>query len=634
MVVAGGTAVAAGLAGCLGDDDDDDDDTVDPGDDDDDDTVDPGDDDDDDDEPDPTDPVTDTMVAEGPGHIPTDTQWNMLNSSNQPSHNMRGPLWGDAAYIDMDGELHFEMLEGWDLPDSPSEGDTVELYIRDDFTFHDGTEVTVDHWLDAFEIRMYVLNQLDQLRDPEIVDDSTIALTLDRAYNIELLRELLAWQGPQPFGGEAYDPLIEEIRDSDYDEDVIEDLSGEWGTMTFDEPNGTGPFQFVEASETTVLYEQYDDWPLGDFNFDYIEFEHTETMLQAISADVFDVTRPHADLLNPDNLPGDHVEVRTQPGGEAWGLGFNMIHDLYSNRNVRKAIAHIVSRFDVALDSAPSGVSSDERFEFAEDNTLVASGTLLTNPQAEEWLDDVIDDWPMYNYGATTDNQEESHERATELLEEEGFTLEDDVWYKPDGDRWEPEIWSPTWEEPVARSFHGQFQAFGIDSTVRVQEDGVFWDTIPDDGAREEQEWGMCMINWVKGDSDHPFHIYDQTPMGWTGFLAGMHQAFEDDDGDFIIPTPPIGEPDGSLEDVNATELLNELGGTADPDRERELVQELAWMCNDLMMIAMHHVPPEAMLLNHDTFDWPEEGSAFGRPSSLWDLEAPLRLGEVQAREE
>jgi peptide/nickel transport system substrate-binding protein len=238
--------------------------------------------------------------------------------------------------------------------------------------------------------------------------------------------------------------------------------------FTFYPPMGTGPYRFVEATETTVIYERRDDWwgtevfgvRPGPKRVIYSAPGTIETKAMLMSRHEFD--GPFR------TLPGVLLEVkRTTPTALSWSdnppygfpgacprhLALNYLIYPWNIPEVRKAVSYLINREFIAEVSVENG-------------TFPCWGPFSAwkGPfPYEEVIKDLIERYEPNVYNP---------QKAQEIFESLGFTKgSDGIWVTPNGTRLELTIlsidWSPEFP-PTAESLMHMLREGGIDATVKL----------------------------------------------------------------------------------------------------------------------------------------------------------------------
>ena len=246
-------------------------------------------------------------------------------------------------YENADGTLSGNLVESWEMND---DGTEYTMKIREGVKFHGGQDMTVDDVV--FSLQKTVENfsgQYGVITSVEAVDDTHFKFTMEYAFSPIL--NLLALTNASVVCKETYEA----------------DPEG-YGR----EPNGTGPFKFVEwVSGDRIVLERNENWwkgevPLEKLTFRIIAEEATELIaLEAGDVDAYiQVSETNRSTIesNPD------LKMYSTPGGQVYTLAFN--NGTYSNgeesifannKALRQAICYSINKEDVvalAIDnSAP-----------------------------------------------------------------------------------------------------------------------------------------------------------------------------------------------------------------------------------------------------------------------------------------
>lgn len=562
-----------------------------------------------------------------------DLNFNQMHPTTEVRY-MQGFIWAPVAnWSSPEEEWQPAVASDWSFPDEIEAGTEATITIADELYWHNGDPVTADDAVNDLTLR-----RLDDpgafafLDDWEVVDEKTFGLTFGEAYNRELvLQELFNnYNFDLEFGSPSFREHHEALEEATTDqerEDVLVNVT----EMHLDEPVGNGPFAFEEASTNYVLFEKVDDYPLADFNFDYIRVEEVADTYRSAVAEQ-DIDRAiNESFFYEDDVQYSGAEIREYPANKGFGLCFDTRQEelYFNNRRVRQALAWAINRHDIAMDLAPQGVSN--RDEIAE-KLYVETVTGMNDNAIEYYLGDWSENLPDY------DGRESNFERATEILEEEGFYMEDDWWHTPDGERWQFEIINyGEWEwQAVPQSIVGQLRSFGIDMEQRTIESGEYWST-----AYAEDEYETRLSVWGADSPQSPL----PAPLAWdqqVREVASMSRTLQRQNDvvdfewemDLYYEAPmPVGDPDGSIEEVNVGERLRELYATSDPDRIEELVREVTWVKSHYLDSIPVYAFLRNGLYNTEHWEWADEG---GDLDNLFNnqLYTDIPLGSVNARTE
>lgn len=231
------------------------------------------------------------------------------------------------------------------------------ITIRDDFTFHDGTPVTVESFVNAWNFGADPDNgfrnvdyyqqiegfgavqdgEADELSGVEIVDDTTIQVTLSEPF--------------APFLQKLTDSSFVPLPDSAFDDiDAFNDA-----------PVGNGRYMMDGewVRDVEIRLARYDDWP-GDNpgNAENIEFriyDDLNTAYLDVQAGSLDISSgiPPERMADADADFGDRVDQA--PTSSFTYLGFPMYDANYESLELRQALSLAIDRqaiIDTIFDGA------------------------------------------------------------------------------------------------------------------------------------------------------------------------------------------------------------------------------------------------------------------------------------------
>jgi len=473
---------------------------------------------------------------------PQDAQYNPHRLQNE------GPgvefLYDQLAKYDEDGGFIPLIAQEWNIPSEVSAGDVIEIQLNEDYTWHDGSSVTARDIVTQFRIEKIfndpIWNSIDSI---SAADESTVEMTVSAEINPELLKHNLFAERrinqPHSVFGE-YAERIEEATTDDEISSVEEDLVN----FVLEEPVGNGPFQFSDRGETELVFERYSDYSNGhitgdDINFPGVDFifRDGDTLPLFLSGDV----DGGGIILPPEQksaLP-EYAQLQVLPTNTGEAMCFNFENEWLSRVRVRQALAHVANRQNV-LQALPN---------ISEQNTPLEVPCSLSTGSIERHLGDLAGDFTQYAY------QEANTERATELLEGEGFTKEGDQWMTPNGERFELEVASSSSGTWLAhgRAVVGALQQFGVSAQLQQHGETTFWgDVIPNN------DYDMVTHAWG-GGGDHPYFTL-RNDLTAQARIDVTNQPVE-----WEVPMP-VGNPDGELETVNVQDKMVQLERATDQE--------------------------------------------------------------------
>jgi peptide/nickel transport system substrate-binding protein len=502
------------------------------------------------------------------------------------------------------------LVKNWNM-----DGTTFTMELNDQFTWHDGENVTAEDIVMQYELCDYMqagkhygpLELLDGL--PEATGSHSIEMTLAEELNPDIFLDELFGE-PYLYEPNFFEPYVERFRDASTDDEETE-IRTELTETNLDEPVGFGPLKLKSKDSQKAVFEFHDGYPFesvqeqvsevldGDYtdwgrpNFDevvskLITSENTNTQeilsggIDAAGTSIQDENRLQSgSLMFVPYLHGQTVNFNMWDWGEEPGPEW--LTDPETSHLVRKALAH-------AIDREAAGVQLGN----GNPVSLDPLQTGLRSGQEEEWLDqslrDEMNDW------------EHDLDKAEEYMLEAGFEKNNGTWVDSDGNEL-----SPTLREGagVTRYVNGldvinsNLQEFGINSEVSMESNSTYF-------GKDDNDSGTDIgIEYWGGAGAHPYSAFD-----WMFNRLAVQRENGDYDymlpGDETVEVPPVGEPDSDETiTVDPKKLVSELGATLDDEREQEIVNKLAWATNQSVPQISTNERASAMFLDTENWDTP-----------------------------
>lgn len=368
--------------------------------------------------------------------------------------------------IELDDELEPQpdLAEDWEWISDTE----VVFELREGVQFHNGDTMTAEDVQFTFE---RVLDeetaspwreQLEEIRDVTVDDDTTVAFELEESYS--------------PFESVI---VRKNMAGCILSKDAIEN-----GTDPATEAIGTGPFRLTNWEAGSGLeFERFEEyWDADAIQLDGVSVDFIPdptTLVTALEADDLAMidTVPGQDL---DRLEGDSaIQLYESDGVNVRYIGFNTREEsVFSDTRVRQAASLAISRDDLVEVLGP---------EFQPNPSPI--------PQTIEWAHQ--EDLPM---------QSQDTERAQQLLEEAdatGVSVEFNVW--------EEDPW-----RQIATVAQSMMNEVGFNVEIQVFEFGTFWDRVT-----EEHNYDAFVLGWT-GLTDPDQYMYPQfttdAAWNWMGY--------------------------------------------------------------------------------------------------------------------
>lgn len=255
-------------------------------------------------------------------------------------------LFSPLTDISEDGEVGFVAAESVESDDAK----TWTITLRDGWTFHDGTPVTAQDYVDTWNYAAYGPNawvngaQLANVvgyaemnpaeGEPTATELAGLAVVDDQTFTVELAAPDRQYPLQLTIGQTGLYPLPD---------GALEDLDA-WE----DNPIGNGPFRLVDGWSATdpidaVAYEDFagDEPTIGAVTFvPYLDTTTAYTDALAGEIDIVAIAGAQAEQARGDF--GDHVYELDAPGVDF--LGFDLDDAQFSDVRVRQAISMAIDR--------------------------------------------------------------------------------------------------------------------------------------------------------------------------------------------------------------------------------------------------------------------------------------------------
>lgn len=544
-------------------------------------------------------PVEPAYTNIQPVYLTENFNWNSITkyNKNRPYYGRHLQYAPQLLYYPKEAKFVPVTIESWER-----DGDTMRFQMSDQFQWSNGDDLNADDLVTRWKLDKYMNTPplKDTVSAVEKTGEYSVELTLTEDLNTNIF--LLDLTGASSYyprsistNYDRYKQWLDKFEDAEGDEDAMASVREEAVQWRVDDPLGHGPYLWNkgESRNKMSIYDKNPEYPWGymrdqlegtlnvdasdyvaESNIERWEMKYYgEQLNQMIVADDVDST---AGTLN-DQLQ-DQVKDWWHKANVPMSSGHSMIpnldDDIFGNRNVRKALMHAVDREVFATlsqaDLMPVGVPCG------------MSPSMYSN-----WVsDDVLDAMNTY---------EVDHDRASELLEREGFERDGGEWYTPDGDRFEVDIKTNA-DYNTSREWGGVvavLKDFGIGATNLGLESTKL--------SNDRESGNFRLTRGYHGGGPMPYHAYDEVFDGEVQLDAqGVPTEFE---------VPPVGEPDSSeTVTINTQEVTQELRRNISEDKIKENVEQLTWAFNQALPRMPVSLRNFGFSMTDDVWTFPDHG--------------------------
>jgi peptide/nickel transport system substrate-binding protein len=495
-------------------------------------------------------PIDPELTLDSLGVPATDVQWNEFNFANYKWMVQAHVMDPFAVNDPVNGEWVPMLLEDWTID---TENRVVTMNINGDYSWHDGEKVlkpvTSQDFYRHFKMEQYMgwssSNYVGEMRMP---DDTTFEFDLlGDASNVSFI-EFNLLGNVLSHGMPVYDKWLKRFENED-SETVSKELSR--FSISSADMVSYGPFAVADATRQQINAVKNTGHPASDeINFPEMAFRYvgggSQNLWQALSGGKLD---GHVRMNVPADVAlsfPDHLEYTTYPslGGMSVAMGWDGKDT--GDVRVRQALAYVIDQKG-ATRNAGGAI-----------RTPVTSQVGMSDGYADEYLNmDTFRSYPK------------NHERATQLLEEAGYSKENGTWKRPDGSTFGPELKAAAGGGPTilaGQTIASQLASFGIDTRLQTFDATSFQSTILDQG-----DYQLAVTGWGAG-YPHPYAWYNGAINQANRKSKGMPNTVE---------LPPIGDYDadpGAIT-VNLDKEVEALAKIS-ADQMDEAVARLAWVYN------------------------------------------------------
>jgi peptide/nickel transport system substrate-binding protein len=482
---------------------------------------------------------------------PSELQYNPDVTSSAPM--AFDPLVHITAHPAADSFFYSALAADWNYD---TEGDVFSVELADSTWWHTGEQVTATDLKVNYQVesafRTSFRNSVDSY---EVVDPKNLRINLTGKFNPSVLKErLLAETIDRP--ATHYQKFAEQAAEAST-EDEYSAIAEEIVQTPIDEPVGNTLFEHVDYSSQNIIAEIHG----GHFNADAWQGIEQVKIFNAQSenqrwqrflggqADTMAATVPPK---VESKLPDHAVEDYNQSFNMASFL-INEESGPLGDHRVRQALAYIFDRQQISENMGTK--------EFPPNPNLVGF-----SHSHETYLGKSFVESQITHY-------EKNLEKAAQLLEAAGLTKQNGTWMW-EGKPWKPLFISHGFASFVAMAQTGEsmLKQFGIKANYSTVEIANLFPRM-DNG---EYEFAV----FFAGSGVSPYFAFRNDLLGQTGGIRGYPG---DPDNGGTVEVPPVGEPDGELQERSPEKLTDQLSTATEESELRRLRQELAWIYNQTL---------------------------------------------------
>ncbi|MFB6086981.1 MAG: ABC transporter substrate-binding protein [Haloarculaceae archaeon] len=432
--------------------------------------------------------------------VPQDSQYNPWNGKNfaEPRRMLFDRF---MKYNLATGEYDGHAISDWSI-----DGTTVTLTVRDGLTWHNGDPVTATDVANQIKLDIYSGGSLGQFVAPKdkgkvservtATDDATVELSLVNSVNQQILlsylqpKYLVAHDGT--YG--KYVKRFDNATSKDQRSKILSDLT----SKTVPKPVGCGPFQFKDADTQRTLLTKYSAHPdAGNMNYKEMEYLYMPSNQKRWNALINKQTDGSATLFMPANKVkqlSKAVQITLIPRHWGMGLIFNHSKAPVKDERVRKALAHLINRKNVAKNS---GAGTNSKVAVTYPSGLTGE---FNNQIESGWLEGVADEFKTYGRAA------KQSEKAAQLLEDAGYQKKNGTWQKNGKPLEVPIKCTSAFSDWVAalQTIVAQLKSEGIKAKAVTQSNSTYWGKSYANG-----DFVVAMNGWASYSHTYPYFHFN-----------------------------------------------------------------------------------------------------------------------------
>lgn len=497
-----------------------------------------------------------------------------------------------AAYNFETQEFELVALEDWSV-----DSETFTLTIREDLNWDNGDPVTAQDLVTQFRLQEKMDAPIWDFAESveEGDDEKTVVFTLESETNPVLLKHAIGGQLDRIY---AHHPTFEQFLD--------EDVSEVQGFAYEDDVIGNGPFSFDSKDKQSWKFTRNEEYADAEYvNFEEVELlsrEENSALQQGLRGGELDGM--HSLFCPPNIAEGmpDNVEEINTPAKWGYGIVFNHDHEHFGEVEVRKAVAHVVNREEVAGNAGPRTKATPDVI------------TAIAVDDQEEWLGDDMDAFETYGKDSSQEDQAES------LLSDAGYTKSDGTWQDSDGNSISADYVTPAgWSDwtTATETIVEQLNDFGFDLQVNSAPTEDFF------GDYTDNDFALGALYWLPGGARSSFPFY---PLRWELECPDIDGGHEFPTGEKTIPGM-----DGGEMTIDPLEEIKTVANMSSPEEATDTIRRVAWHHNQTLPFVGISEKQEQTWVSSEKFNTPSSNDPV--LGIKWASQYLPRTGKLSAKE-
>ena len=525
--------------------------------------------------------------------VPANAQYNPFVAKNWDDKIAQAIFDPLAEYNNKTGKYKGYIAKEWSI-----DGNTMTMKLRNDYTWHNGDQVTASDVVTQFTINKAFGDPIwTSMNSIKAKDKFTVQA------DIKKVNPDVFWAQMFPQGRLVHSPKSRFGKWAKKLEDDSNNALQKFTQFTPKDPIGNGPFKHVQSDNQHHMTEWYDDYPLAKKpNFTKWRLT-TEQTNQAKWAAIKGGECDSLDTVTPPevfNSMPDYVHQLKMPTYGGSGLMFNMDHEHLKSAAVRRAIAYMIPR-------EPIGATI-----YAPVNSNPKYLTGLPNATNNRLLGDSLNKFEQYQV---------NEDKATKTLQNAGYSKSGGMWTK-DGSKLSFSISVDagyTSEVTGYKALAGKLSKFGMDVGVNSVSDSAFWgSTWPNSDFDAAQSF------WGARNPYQAFRTYFAGGQGSTAAAMNTPASFK-------VPKE-VGNPDSSMQTAKVADLLDNVKTAQGDQALKQATKELAWVFNWTLPCIPIAQKKAQILITRDDWDMPPADSKQMLQGQYDVIFMLTRTGDLQAK--